>query len=259
MSFSFSFYFTPLLYIFNFISILQYITSKFKRSILLRITLLYGIYSSFIFFPVWTADRFFFTDYLRPKVNDAIFFVNYGMSLITTVYNIYVLRYLISSTRPELIPLGDGNMTFNEVSKWQRFFHRIFDLTIIAITIYPSFDYITRFLTKIVESSPAMRLTFGLLLDLDKSHYILTYSFISFYYLISEGIFNTTIGKTILNNVIVNNIAEKPSFGKRIGRTFSRLIPFEAFSFIFLYRGWHDSITETYIVKSEKDYRNEVD
>jgi uncharacterized RDD family membrane protein YckC len=49
---------------------------------------------------------------------------------------------------------------------------------------------------------------------------------------------------------IVDASGNKPSFGKIVGRNFARLIPFEACSFLgSSARGWHDSLSGTYVVK----------
>lgn len=248
MSFSFSFYFNPFIYVFNLIAILQFVISKFKRSILLRIFLLYTIFSSFIFFPIWTIESFFITELHRPQTLDSMYFVRYVLSFIAIVFNIFVLHNLVSNIKPQLIPLGDGSSTFDEVSKWQRFSHRILDLSAVALVIYPSFDYIARFLMKILESSNT---DIPLFFESKSYFYALVYLLMTIYYIVTEGIFNTSIGKTILGNVITNSTAEKPSFVQRIGRAFMRLVPFDAFSFLFISRGWHDGITGTYVVKAE--------
>lgn len=248
MSFSFSFYFNPLIYIFNLIAILQFVTSKFRRTVLLRIFLLYSTFSSFIFFPIWTIKSFFITDLHQPPLLDRLFFITYISSFLVSAFYVYVLQQLVP-TKPQLIPLGDGNSTFDEVSKWQRFLHRIFDLSAVALVVCPSFDYIARFLIKLLEGSNS---TIPLLFQSKNFLYVLIYLFITLYYLINEGLFNTSIGKTILGNVITNSTAGKPSFGQRVGRTFLRLVPFEPLSFIFTSRGWHDGLTSTYLVKAEK-------
>lgn len=249
MSFSFSFYFNPLIYIFNLIAILQFVASKFSRTILLRILLLYSTFSSFIFFPIWTIKSFFITDLHQPPLLDSLFFITYISSFLISAIYIYVLHHLVSAIKPQLIPLGDGNSTFDEVSKWQRFLHRIFDLSAVALVVCPSFNYIGRFFIKLLEDSNG---TIPLLFQSKNFFYVFIYLFITFYYLITEGIFNTSIGKTILSNVITNSTAEKPSFGQRIVRTFLRLVPFEPLSFVFTSRGWHDGLTSTYLVKAEK-------
>ena len=71
------------------------------------------------------------------------------------------------------------------------------------------------------------------------------------YYILMEGLFGRSLGKLITGTKVVDSFGHKPSFGKIIGRSFARLIPFEAFSFLGdTGRGWHDSLTDTYVVKS---------
>lgn len=256
-SFSFSFYLNPIIYLFNLVAILQFVISKFKRSALLRIFLQFTIFSFFVFFPIWTVSSFFQESPYKQMFN-VMFFFRYGMSILIAAFNIFALRYLMTTVTPKLIPFGDGTNTFDEVSKWQRLSHRIIDLSVIALVIYPSYDYISRFVMEIFDSSNLFLYFVGQFLRLGGSFYILTYLLITIYYLATEGIFNTSIGKTILGNVIANNIAEKPRVGQRIGRTFARLIPFEVFSFLFIHRGWHDSLTTTYVVKAEKYSENKA-
>ena len=70
------------------------------------------------------------------------------------------------------------------------------------------------------------------------------------YYIITEGIFARSVGKLVTGCKVVNEKGERPSFGQILGRTFARLIPFEAFSFLGGNgRGLHDSIAKTFVVK----------
>jgi uncharacterized RDD family membrane protein YckC len=66
-----------------------------------------------------------------------------------------------------------------------------------------------------------------------------------------EGIFGRTLGKLITGTIVVDSkTLKKASFRKILGRTFSRLIPFESLSFLFsVYpKGWHDSIPNTMVI-----------
>ena len=47
--------------------------------------------------------------------------------------------------------------------------------------------------------------------------------------------------------VVVDEYGNKPSNSQLIGRSFARIIPFEAFSCLG-YRGWHDTLSKTYVV-----------
>lgn len=72
------------------------------------------------------------------------------------------------------------------------------------------------------------------------------------YYNFFEIFFARTIGKFITNTVVVNEIGEKPSVNEIMIRSVCRLIPFEPFSFLGEPdKGWHDSISKTYVVKKD--------
>lgn len=71
------------------------------------------------------------------------------------------------------------------------------------------------------------------------------------YYYICEATTSRTLGKLITGTKVVNQHGGTPTLGQIVGRTFCRLIPFEAFSFLGTSpRGWHDSIPKTFVVKS---------
>lgn len=71
------------------------------------------------------------------------------------------------------------------------------------------------------------------------------------YYLPLEALTGRTVGKLVTGTKIVTEEGGKPSFGQVLGRTLSRLVPFEPFS-IFRRegRGWHDTWPGIYVVKS---------
>lgn len=72
------------------------------------------------------------------------------------------------------------------------------------------------------------------------------------YYGAFEGTMGTSLGKLICGYTVINERAEKVGFGQAMLRTLCRFIPFEAFS-CFAERGWHDTLSKTYVVKkSEK-------
>lgn len=71
------------------------------------------------------------------------------------------------------------------------------------------------------------------------------------YYIVFEATTSRTLGKIMTGTKVVNEDGGTPSFGQIVGRTFCRLIPFEAFSFFGTPpRGWHDSIPKTIVVKT---------
>lgn len=70
------------------------------------------------------------------------------------------------------------------------------------------------------------------------------------YYIILEGATGRTLGKLVTGTRVVNETGGSPSVAQILGRTLSRFIPFEAFSFLGEDgRGWHDSIPGTYVIR----------
>jgi uncharacterized RDD family membrane protein YckC len=72
------------------------------------------------------------------------------------------------------------------------------------------------------------------------------------YYAIFEGLAAASLGKLICGYTVIDEQANKVSFPRALLRTICRYIPFDHFS-CFAERGWHDTISKTYVVKkSEK-------
>ena len=85
------------------------------------------------------------------------------------------------------------------------------------------------------------------LIDVDSSNYNFPILIIFlFYYGVMEGAFRTTIGKIITNTKVVG--IDGAHSDETFIRTISRLIPFEALSFLFGKNGWHDSISKTTVI-----------
>lgn len=74
------------------------------------------------------------------------------------------------------------------------------------------------------------------------------YMIFVFYYVGFEYLFQRTPAKFITKTKVVDQNGEKPSFGRILGRNIARLIPFDAFSYLFTPVGWHDSLSKTYVV-----------
>ncbi|MDN3676013.1 RDD family protein [Flavobacterium paronense] len=69
------------------------------------------------------------------------------------------------------------------------------------------------------------------------------------YYNLFEIFFARTVGKFITQTIVVDENGEKPNYERILMRTICRLIPFESLSFLTIpARGWHDSISKTYVV-----------
>ena len=70
------------------------------------------------------------------------------------------------------------------------------------------------------------------------------------YYMAFEHLNNgRTIGKLATRTKVVTETGETPTVEMLIGRTFARLIPFEAFSFLGARNnGWHDRLSKTMVI-----------
>lgn len=134
----------------------------------------------------------------------------------------------------------------NVVTGWTRFGHYIIDALIIGVIyggfllVVPSIQYLGT-------------ISFFRLNDFEYSVSFVNYLVIVAYYFTCEMTMQRTIGKFATNSVVINEYAEKPNSDNLLGRSFARLVPFEALS-CFSDRGWHDRWSKTYVVKtSERD------
>lgn len=91
------------------------------------------------------------------------------------------------------------------------------------------------------------------LANIDKiTEYLLGIVMLIIYYSFFEILFARSIAKYITKTVVVMADGSKPSAGTIVKRTFCRIIPFNHFSFLGNSgRGWHDSISDTYVVKKD--------
>ena len=88
---------------------------------------------------------------------------------------------------------------------------------------------------------------------------IITGLVLVFFYFLMESIFKgKSLGKLITKTRVVMEDGSNPSYIDFLKRSFCRLIPFEAFSFLGSEgRGWHDSISKTYVV-DEKRFNTKI-
>lgn len=69
------------------------------------------------------------------------------------------------------------------------------------------------------------------------------------FFLFFEGTFGWTPAKLVTGTVVVNEKDERPTFGQIVGRTLTRFVPFDAFSFLGAdASGWHDKWSGTKVV-----------
>jgi uncharacterized RDD family membrane protein YckC len=73
------------------------------------------------------------------------------------------------------------------------------------------------------------------------------------YYTVIEFTTQRSIGKYITGTIVIMEDGSKPALKAVLIRSLCRLIPFEAFSFFREdSRGWHDTISDTYVVNAKK-------
>ncbi|MBS7252839.1 RDD family protein [Flavobacterium branchiicola] len=71
------------------------------------------------------------------------------------------------------------------------------------------------------------------------------------YYITMEGFLGRTVAKYITGSIVVDENGEIPSFGTITKRTLCRCIPFDVLTYLGGSRGWHDSISDTYVVNKK--------
>lgn len=84
--------------------------------------------------------------------------------------------------------------------------------------------------------------------------YALNVGLMLVYYILLEGMFGVTVGKLITGTRVVDEQGRPPSWGQVVGRSFARLIPFDALSLFFSDSrrptGWHDRLPKTLVVRT---------
>ncbi len=81
--------------------------------------------------------------------------------------------------------------------------------------------------------------------------YVIIYMSYVFYYTTLEAASGRTIGKLITGTRVVDKDGKVPALGTIFRRSLSRIVPFEAFSFLGNARGWHDAWTDTWVVEKK--------
>jgi uncharacterized RDD family membrane protein YckC len=121
-----------------------------------------------------------------------------------------------------------------QVSALTRFIHFIVDtvvwLIIVAILTFP------------LNAKDDLQMLLG---------YLILFTSFLVYYIFMETKYQKTIGKFMTKTKVVNKNGNKPKVGDIVRRTFCRLIPFDGISFLFSPNGFHDSLSDTTIIKDE--------
>lgn len=133
-------------------------------------------------------------------------------------------------------------------SHGHRFLNYIIDIVMIYIIIF-ILTVIVIFLEGLIGST-AIYEWVGEMSDLQG--YVIFYIMMFIYYIVLETYSSRTIAKYITKTVVVTEDGLPVDLKTIVQRTFCRIIPFDGFSFLGTpSRGWHDSISNTYVVKKE--------
>lgn len=80
--------------------------------------------------------------------------------------------------------------------------------------------------------------------------YAISFFLFFLYYFIFELASGKTIGKLFTGTKVVSKNGSKPTTKQILLRSFSRLVPFEPFSFLG-HSGWHDRWSDTVVIKNK--------
>ena len=135
----------------------------------------------------------------------------------------------------------DASSALQLATKGQRFANLLLDTL-----FYQVFIFVFAFVAAL--TTPAIVLTL--------QDYSLAFSIavMLLYYIGFEGVMGRTPAKAITGTRVVDETGKPASLGQVLGRTFSRIVPFEPFSFLGDPPvGWHDSWSHTRVVRTRHD------
>jgi uncharacterized RDD family membrane protein YckC len=172
----------------------------------------------------------------------SLYTVNFFLSTsIFLVISYHVIKYLnagkvLSAIHHESD--GSSSSFFDESSRNQRVLHLLVD-TIIFLLLIPRYTHFLGWFGSddFFSSVDEQTLVYGVVIIARLV-----------YYFTMESIWSATPGKMLTNTRITNEYGDKVSIKAIFARTLSRFIPFDGLSF-FGNRGWHDSISNTYVLK----------
>ena len=78
-------------------------------------------------------------------------------------------------------------------------------------------------------------------------------TYVSYYLLMETMTKGKSLGKFITKTRVVTFDGYQPNFVKILGRSFARIVPFEAFSYLGQKKtGWHDDWSKTFVIDERK-------
>jgi uncharacterized RDD family membrane protein YckC len=239
-AFNFSFMLGLATQLLTIVGLIIFISSNFTKSSLIRLHMCLHV----IFFPlsVWYYYRLFngmihYGSFVPPI--DYMTYVNLCITIISITASSIGLFILSKQQKPlyNYVTIANESIAeFSTTSSEKRIVNWCIDLLMIALLTY-----------RFAESNNNTSQFF----DDSNASTLVTYVMLILYFLLLEGVFKTSAGKCITNTIIVKADGNPASLAQLIGRTFCRLIPFDGISFLARSkRGWHDTITNTYVIDS---------
>lgn len=156
--------------------------------------------------------------------------------------------YISSSTTGELFDEKTISRMVVPVSSGKRFLHMIIDM----LALYGAFFGLFISLGAMAEMMDS-DFYYDLIDVLEgPMSYVIDYGSLVSFYMLFEYLFMQTPGKMLTKTIVVDGKGDKLSFGKTLGRSFMRLVPFDGLSFLSSsQRGWHDKVVNAYVITKD--------
>lgn len=132
----------------------------------------------------------------------------------------------------------------SKVASWTRLIHFIVDL----IGFFLTAMILSLVVDLLIPTSD--QTTIGL------TGYLLMLVSFFLYYVFMEYKYQKTIGKFLTKTKVVMSDGRKPELNEIFIRTACRLIPLDRISFLFTRNGFHDRLSNTTVIKDEKEKTN---
>jgi hypothetical protein len=118
-------------------------------------------------------------------------------------------------------------------SGWARLFHFVIDMYFISFVLSTAISFLF----------PTTR---------DGSHALIFLVCVPSYFITTEYFLQRTLPKLLTRSIVVDEYGQRPSFGTVVLRTLIRFVPFEPFSHLSAYGGWHDRWTKTFVLRESE-------
>jgi uncharacterized RDD family membrane protein YckC len=236
-------------YLLLFIGSLQFIKTKGKETRFIGFVFSVIFFNAIIVLLQSTFYKFFLTKW-QNVTSLQIFSIIIGyLALMGVLFVSYRVLKLIKTRKEIDVIITENKTIVTDTGKWQRFFHWVVDVAVMSLVVIPVIISLGYWLADsgILSGNETLQMFFRGRWSL----YTIIFVFILIYYPISEILFGSSPGKFLTESRVVNSKAESPNSSTIFLRTLCRNIPFDALSF-FSKRGWHDSLSETYVVKEKR-------